>query len=131
MGKFVGACLLGRLIYHSNDLILALALQVNTVSDIFTDAAREEDWLLLDDSDLVMVPLWVQILDVLAIEKHFTFDRVVEALEEGDDRGLSAAARSTECHNSVFVIVNGKAYSAENGSIWLAGIVEFDIFHFE
>ena len=77
----VGACLLDRIIHHKIDLLFAFALQVNTVGDVFTDAAREEDWLLLNDCDLATVPFWVQLQYMSSIETHFTLLLVVETLD--------------------------------------------------
>ena len=55
MDKVVGACLPGRFIDHDFNLSFAFALQVHTVGDVFANAAREEDRLLMDDSDLIVV----------------------------------------------------------------------------
>ena len=48
-----------------HNLILAGALKVDTVQDVVLDAAGEEDWLLLDESQLfLMIPCVVQVLQV-------------------------------------------------------------------
>ena len=78
----VSACLLGRFIHHGFDLIFAFVIQVHTVGDVFANAAREEDWLLLDDSDLITVPFWVQLLYRDAIKIHLTLAWVVETLDQ-------------------------------------------------
>lgn len=50
-----------------HDLIFAGTLKVDTVQDVVLDAAGEEDWLLLDESQLLlMVPCVVQVLQVSA-----------------------------------------------------------------
>jgi len=106
MSKLVGARLLRCFIAHSNDLVLGLALKIQTVGDVVTDGAREENGLLLHDGDLAMVPLRVQFLDVAAIEQNFALNWVIETFEERDDGRLSAATSATESHNAVLRVVD-------------------------
>lgn len=48
-----------------HDLILTGTFKVDTVKNIVLDTAREQDWFLLNESDLLlMVPLVVQVLQV-------------------------------------------------------------------
>ena len=84
MDKVIRACLTRGIIHHSNDFLLCLVLKIESVGDVFADCAREQDGLLLDDSDLIVVPLGVKLLDIAAIEQHLALLGVIEALNEGD-----------------------------------------------
>nr|ACR35398.1 unknown [Zea mays] len=67
---------------------LLLARAFLAVRDVFQDARREEDWLLLHQADLAPQGLQVQRPDVLAIDGHFPSARVVEPLDESNDGAL-------------------------------------------
>ena len=41
---------------------------------------------MLNDGNLVVVPLRVQLPDVASVEKDLTFFRVIESLDQRDDR---------------------------------------------
>ena len=82
MGKVVRACLTTGIVHHSNDFLLRLMLKIESVGDVFADCAREQDRFLLNDSDLVVVPLRVKLLDVATIEEHLALLGVIEALNE-------------------------------------------------
>lgn len=84
MGKFIRACLTTSIVHHSNDFLLGLMLKIESVGDVIADSAREQDGLLLDDSNLIVVPLGVKLLDIAAIEQHLALLGVIEALNEGD-----------------------------------------------
>lgn len=74
------------------NLLFRSVAEVHSVENVVTNTAREQDGLLLDESDLrLVIPLVVQVLDLGAGEKNFTILRVVEALNKLDDGGLSAA----------------------------------------
>lgn len=74
------------------NLRLAQPSRVEAIQDVFSDRTREEAWLLLHDGELLlMVPLGINLLDVLAIEEHFAADWIVKALNQGNDAGLAAA----------------------------------------
>ena len=60
---------------------------ISSVENVLTNRAREEVWLLLHDSELLlMVPLVVNILDIAVIVKHSSLLRVVESLNQLHDR---------------------------------------------
>ena len=84
MDKVIRACLTGGIVHHIQDFLLCLVLEVESVGDVVADCAREQDRFLLNDSDLIVVPLGVKLLDVATIEEHFTLFGVIEALDEGD-----------------------------------------------
>ena len=84
MGKVIRARLTTSIVHHSNDFLLCLMLKIEAVGDVIADRAREQDGLLLDDSDLIVVPLGVKFLDIAAIEQHLALLGVIEALNEGD-----------------------------------------------
>ena len=59
---------------------------VKAIQDVLPDRAGEEAWLLLDDGELLLVvPLRVDLLNVLLVEEHFAIDRVVEAFNKGNN----------------------------------------------
>ena len=84
MDKVIRARLFCGIVHHILDILLGLMLKIESVGDVFADCAREQDGLLLDDSDLIVVPLGVKLLDIAAIEQHLALLGVIEALNEGD-----------------------------------------------
>ena len=71
-----------------------------------------------------MVPLVIQVLDVLTLVEQLALGRVVEALNEGDDGGLSAAGLAHECDNLILFHIDLDAL--KHGHILLRGVAEFD-----
>ena len=61
------------------------------VHDVLLDRAAEQDGLLRHDGDLAVVPLGVELSEVHAVDQHLTAFRVVEALDQREDRRLAAA----------------------------------------
>ena len=60
--------------------------KVHTVQYVVLDTAREENGLLLHQRYLrLVIPLVVELLDVLSREEEPAIDRVVEALNQRDD----------------------------------------------
>lgn len=60
--------------------------EVHTIQYVVLDTAREEDGLLLHQRYLrLVIPLVVELLDVLSREEEPAIDRVVEALNQRDD----------------------------------------------
>lgn len=60
MNEVVGRGLATSAVKLLDDLRLTQVLGVVAVKDVFTNIAREENRLLLDDGNLLVVPLWVQ-----------------------------------------------------------------------
>ncbi len=55
--------------------------KVDTIADVLSDAAGEENGLLLHKCKLLLVvPRIVQVFDLLTREKQLAFNRVIEAL---------------------------------------------------
>ena len=107
-------------------ITLLKARLIKAIQDVLSDRAGEETWLLLDDGKLLLViPLSVNFLNVLLVEQHFTIDRIVEALDEGNDRRLSTARMSNkrDCLAIFYLDVN----AFENGYVWFGRIVEGDV----
>ena len=75
-----------HIIHQLFDILVAYVIEVESVADIFTNNTRKQHRLLLYYSYLVMVPLWIEFLDVDTIKKNFSFFRVVEALDQLDYR---------------------------------------------
>lgn len=108
MDKVISVSLAACIVHECLNLIVVLVIEVETIDDVFTNGAREQDGLLLDDCNLVVVPLGVKILQVASIEENFAFFGVIEAFDKRDDGRLAAAARTTERNNSVLLILNLK-----------------------
>ena len=85
MGEIIGIGLSTSIVDHFHDLVFILVFDVQTVSNVLTDGSREEDWLLLDDRNLAMVPLRIKLSDVSSVEENTTFFWVIESLNQGDD----------------------------------------------
>lgn len=60
MNEVVGRGLATSAVKLLDDLRLTQVLGVVAVKDVSTNIAREENRLLLDDGNLLVVPLWVQ-----------------------------------------------------------------------
>ena len=68
------------------DLRLGEARDIDAVEDVVTDAAGEQDWLLLDKSDLLlMVPRVVQVLQIIAREQETSLKWIIETLQKRDN----------------------------------------------
>jgi hypothetical protein len=65
-----------------------------SVADVIGDRALEEHGLLAHKAQLLAQPLDVERLDVDIVKQDHAALRVVEALDELDDRGLTAARRA-------------------------------------
>ncbi len=85
MDEVISVSLATGIIHHGFNLFISLILEIQAVANVFADASREENRLLLNNSDVVMVPSWVKVLDVASIEKNFTRFRVVESLNKRND----------------------------------------------
>ena len=59
---------------------------IEAVEDVVADTRREEARLLLNDGELgLVVPLGVDFLDVFLVEESLAGDRVVKALNQGNN----------------------------------------------
>jgi hypothetical protein len=58
---------------------------------------------------LLVVPLWVQVFDVDSVEKNLAFIRIVEALNQRDNRRLSAPRRATQRNDSFLGVIDFEA----------------------
>ena len=68
------------------DLLFRTSGKVNSVANVLSNALREEDGFLLDESELVLVvPLGVKVLQIASRKEQSTISWVVEALDEGND----------------------------------------------
>ena len=91
---------------------------IKAIDDVVPDGDREEAGLLLDDGKLgLMVPLSVDLLDIMVVEEHFPSKWVVEALHQSDDRGFSTAGVTDECDS--LAILHIDVDSLEHGDVWL------------
>ena len=108
------------------NLLLRKLGAVKAIENVVFDRAREKTRLLLHDSELLlMVPLGVNLLNVLLVKENLAVDGVVEALDKGDDGGLAAARVADKCHGLAVLHINVDAL--EDGDIRLGGVVELDV----
>jgi hypothetical protein len=111
---------------HVVDLLLGFVSDRNSVKDVVLNGVGEQNRLLLHDSNLrLMVPGVVDVLQVNSIVGEFTEDRVVPALDQGDDRGLSATRGSDEGNDVVLGDLEGDIM--ENGDLLLGRVSEGDV----
>ena len=80
MDEFIGISLATSFIYLLDDLIFVQVFKVQAIADVFTNRAREQNRLLLDDANLLMVPLWLELFNITTIKEDSTFIRVIKAL---------------------------------------------------
>ena len=125
--KVISIGLVAYIIHHLFDLLIVHVLVIEAVADVLSYSSRKQHWLLLYDSDLIMVPFWIEFLDVNTIEKDLTFIRVVEALDQLNNRRFTASTRTDESHNSLLVVVYGEGNTFEHLDIAFARIAEFYI----
>lgn len=100
MDKVVGISMLCRFVKHGCDLFFRTSLNIQSVTHVFSDGAREQDRLLLNDSQLLMVPTGVQVFDVDAIELNRALVRVIEPLHQSNDTRLSTSTLATQGNHS-------------------------------
>ena len=82
VNEVISVSLMASIVDHGFDLRVSLCIKLETISDILANGSSKENGLLLDNSDLLVEPLGVQLLDVTSIEKNLTFDRIVEPLNK-------------------------------------------------
>jgi len=82
MDKVVATCLLAGLIKHLFELALRVGSRVKAVENIVANVTREQHWFLLDDADVLVVPLGVKHFNVHVVEQDGTLARLVEMLDQ-------------------------------------------------
>jgi hypothetical protein len=80
MQEVISVGLLTSFVNTSYDLIFVIAFPTQTVQDVFSHSAREKNWLLLDNCNMLMVPSWVKLSDINSIEENLTLIRVIKPL---------------------------------------------------
>ena len=86
MDEVIGVGLLASIVHHLLDILIShIFLKVHSVDNVFADCSCKKDRLLLNDTNLRVIPFLVEFLDVASIEENLTFLRVVESLNQGDD----------------------------------------------
>ena len=102
--------------------------EVKAVQDVFADAGREEDGLLLDERELTLVvPDCIKVLEVTAREEELADGRVVKALDERYNGRFAAARMAHEGDNLVLGHIDRDAFDDFN--FLIRGIAESDILH--
>lgn len=85
------------------DFVLGRVLG-EAIDDILADGSREEDWLLLDNGHIRLITLRIQISQILITVSNGAAERVVEPLDQLNDRRLSTARAANQGHS--FVLFN-------------------------
>jgi len=125
--EIVSVGLTASVVHQLRDFLSIFALQVKAVGDVIANSAREENGLLLNNGDLVMVPLGVELLDVVSVEKNFTRSGVVESFNERNYGGLSTATCAAESHYAVLYIINGEGHALKHLDVRLARVTKLDV----
>ena len=81
MDEVEGVRLVTSIVHHRLYFLSGLVPKVETIDDVLTDGTGEQNRFLLDDGDLIMVPLGVKLFDVASIEEDFALNGVVEPLD--------------------------------------------------
>lgn len=68
MDEIVSTGLLASFIEHLFQLVLSIRSRVKSVENVRADVTREEYWLLLHNSNLLMVPFGVQKVNIDIVE---------------------------------------------------------------
>jgi len=130
LDKGVDIGLLATLIDSRLDLLFGEVTEVNTVHDVCFDAAREENRLLRHDSNLfLMVPSVVQRFDVVSVVADRALGRVVEPLNQRNDRGFTATTGANDRHDLVCLHVD--AHALQHLNVSLGGVGELDVIDFD
>lgn len=90
VNEVVGIRHLRCFIKSVNNLLIREVFAVPAVDDIFSDRPGEENRLLLHNTNLLMVPVRLELPDVVSIEQDFSLERVIEALDHRHDGRLAA-----------------------------------------
>ena len=108
------------------DLSIGELGAVKAVQHVVSNRAREEARLLLHNSELgLMVPLSVNLLDVVIVEEHFTTAWVVETLNQGNDGGFAAAGVTDQGHGLAVLHIDVDAF--EHGHVRLGRVAELNV----
>ena len=86
MNEVVSTCLTACIVQTFLNLFIIEVHVVQAVAYVFTNRARKQNRFLLHDTDLLMIPLWIKLLNVDSIEEDFAFVRVIKALNKRNDR---------------------------------------------
>jgi len=121
--KVEGVCVSGGV------LDFCLAGVALAVANIVGHRAHEQHWLLADQAELIAQPAHVERLDVLAVEHDRASLRVVEALEQLDDRGLTGARRARQRHR--LSGGDGEAVAVAHEVIGRRGVGKDDVPHLD
>lgn len=69
-------------VHEELDFIFSLTHEIQTVEDVFFDCARKEYRFLLDDSDLIVEPFWVQFFHIFPIKENFAHQWIIKAFNK-------------------------------------------------
>lgn len=86
---------------------------------------------MLDDCDLLVIPLWIKFTDVLAIEQNFAFVRTVEVFNQSDDRALSTSRTANQSDNFVLVLGHLDGDTVQHFDVSASRVREVNIFDLE
>ena len=127
MNKVISVRLSACIIHHRLDLLVCLVFDIEAVGDVITNRAREEDRFLLNDRNLVVVPLRVKFPDVSAVEENFALLGVVESLYQGDDRRLTTPTGTAKSNDAIPLVINRQGDTLEDLNIIFAWVSELGV----
>ena len=112
--EVVGISLAASLVNPLLNLLIIEIGNIESVDDVVNDGARKEHRLLLNDSNLIVVPLWVKVSQVLTIEENASRIRIVKALNQRNDCAFTAPTVAANCNDSVSISVNREGDAFQN-----------------
>ena len=133
MDEVIGARFRASIVHQGFNLLWRLACKVETVGDVLSNRTGEKDGFLLDNSDLVMVPLRVELLDIDTVEEDLALIRVIEALKQLDNGRFAAATGSTERNDAVLLVIDVEGDTLKHlvSLLTLAWVGELDVVDLE
>lgn len=86
MNEIISASLFTSVIKHLLELRLRETSCVKAIENVASDITAEQDWLLLNNCDLLVVPSWIDSLNINSIEIDSSLAWLIELFNQGDDR---------------------------------------------
>jgi hypothetical protein len=131
LDEFVNRGLLASFVEHKKDFFVVLVFSISlfdTVQNVVPDGILEKNGLLLDNSDLTVIPFTVDLSDVTTVEFDSTGAREVELLQHGNATGLSTPTSSDKGNHFLVMVVDFETNVIESHNIHLLRVREFDVF---
>lgn len=84
MNEIICTGLFAGLIKHVFEVRLTVGTGIETIKDVRPDITREQYWLLLDDRNLLVIPLRVYLVDIYTVESDLTLFWLIELFDKGN-----------------------------------------------